>query len=203
MTNPQFWRSHRGTTGPEYRGLALSLDAAAVAGAGEEPYIKEAAAQTYRVNDPVYFDSDGKIAICTEATDNLNSAILGLAAKAASGTTDAPAYVMVIHPDDEYLMQVFHSTPASAVTAQNQLSTVRAIIKDESGNDTWHIDIENTAEGGGSALAKVSIVGFPEGETINGVESLIGDQYGWAIVKFLEFTIDTDDGSGLVRNLQG
>lgn len=202
LVNPVFWRSHRGTTGPEFRGLALSADAAAVAGAGEEPYIKETASQTYRIGDLVYLDTNGTVAIVTESTDTVDSPILGLAARAASGTTGAPAYVQVIHPDDEYLMQVFHATPASAVTAQTMLGVAGyPIIKDESGNDTYHIDLATTAESGDAALAKVRVVGFPD-RAPDGTVNTIGDTYGWCIVKFLEFTI-ASDGSPFTRNLQG
>lgn len=193
--NPRFWRSHRGVTGPEYRGDAV----ATVVGSGAEPYVKEAASQTYKVGEPVYFDSNGKIAICTKSGNNLNSAILGLAARPASGTTDMPAYVAVIHPDDEYIMQVYHSIQSSATTSQSQLGKTYRIIQ----NTTWHVDIENTTvEDATTALAKVQCVGFPEGERIDEVKSAIGDEYGWMIVKFVEFTIEADGGN-IVRNLQG
>lgn len=197
LVNPMYWRGSGGD-GPIHRGTALALGV----GGGENPTLKEAASQTYRVGDLVYLDSNGLVAIVTESTDTVNSEILGFAARAATGTTSAPAYVQIIRPEDRYLMQVFHATPASAVTNQNQLQDVFPIIKDENGNDTYHIDLATTAESSTVALARVRVVGFPENEIINGVKSAVGDTYGWAIVKFLEFSI-ASDGDPLVRILQG
>jgi hypothetical protein len=141
------------------------------------------------------------VAIVTESTDTVNSAILGQAARAATGVTGAPTYVQCWRPEDRYLMQVYHGTAASAVTALTQRGQVYSIIKDESGNDTYHVDIETDPESGTVALARVMVVDFPEGQIINGVLSTIGDLKGWVIVKPLEFSI-AEDGTPFTRILQ-
>lgn len=201
LVNPK-WHSSEDGHGPRFRGLALGEVATVIAGMGEETLLKETAAQTYRVGDIVYLDSNGTVAIVTESTDTVNSAILGQAAKPASGSTGEPAYVLVWRPEDRFLMQVFHGTPGSAVTAQTHMGGIFPIIKDESGNDTYHVDLATTAEDGSVALARVQVVGFPEGEYINGVKSTLGDTYGWVIVKPLEWSIGSD-GDPRVRVLQG
>ena len=196
LVNPIYWKSTN-NSGPLFRGVALSL----AAGGGENPTLKDAASQAYRIGDLVYVNTSGLLAIVTESTDTVDSPILGQAARAATGVTSASAYVLCWRPEDRFLMQVFHATPASAVTNQNQIGDVFPIIKDESGNDTYHIDLATTAESATVALARVQVVGFPEGEIINGVLSTVGDTYGWAIVKPLEFSIATD-GDPLTRTLQ-
>ncbi len=99
-------------------------------------------------------------------------------------------------------MNVFHSTPASSVTAQTQLGVTYGIILNDS---KWAVDIENTTiEDGSVALGKVTVVGFPtQGLNSAGkwVETTIGDTNGLVIVKFTPFTIGTD-GDPRTRNLQ-
>jgi hypothetical protein len=195
--NPIYWKS-TDNAGPIYKGYA----GPALTTGGENPTLKETASQSYRVGDLVYIDSNGTVAIVTESTDTVNSAILGQAARAATGVTGAPTYVQCWRPEDRYLMQVYHATPASAVTALTQRGQVYSIIKDESGNDTYHVDIGTTIEDGGDdALARVMVVDFPEGQIINGVLSTIGDLKGWVIVKPLEFSI-ASDGAPFIRILQ-
>jgi hypothetical protein len=195
--NPIYWKG-TSNSGPLFRGYG----GPALTTGGENTTLKETAGQTYRVGDLVYIDSNGTVAIVTESTDTVNSAILGQAAKAATGVTGAPAYVMCWRPEDRYLMQVIHGTAASAVTALTQRGQIYSIKKDESGNDTYHVDIETTTvEDGSIAIARVQVVDFPEGEIINGVLSTIGDLKGWVIVKPLEFSIGSD-GDPRVRCLQ-
>lgn len=196
--NPIYWKS-TDNSGPLFYGYGGPT----ITSGGENPTLKETASQTYRIGDLVYKDSNGTVAIVTESTDTVNSAILGQAARAASGNgvTQPPAYVQVWRPEDRFLMQVFHATPALAVTALTQNGLSYPIIKDENGNDTYHVDLATTGESGTVALMKVMVVGFPEGDIINGVVSTVGDTYGWVIVKPLEFTI-ASDGDPFTRNLQ-
>ena len=197
LVNPRY-RKGTNNSGPIFYGYGGPT----LTTGGENTTLKETAGQSYRVNDLVYVDSNGTIALVTESTDTVNSAILGQAARAATGVTGAPAYVMVWRPEDRFEMQVFHSTPASAVTALTQRGQIYSIKKDENGNDTYHVDIETTTlEDQNVAIARVQVVGFPEGEIINGVVSTIGDQYGWVIVKPLEWSIGSD-GDPRVRCLQ-
>jgi hypothetical protein len=170
-------------------------------GTGSMPYIKETASQSYAVGDLVYLDSNGTIAICTNTSQKLNSQILGQAARAASGTTGAPTYVQVIRPCDVFIMNVFHGTPASSVTALTQLGVVYGIFKHTTTSNRFTVDIQNTTvEDGTTALAKVRVVGFPTG-TYNGAVQAIGDTNGLVLVQFITFSIETDGGN-IVRNLQ-
>lgn len=196
LAQPRWFRNDLGAEGPMLRGHGVS----STVGDGEEPYIKETASQTYDVGDLVYLDSNGTIAICTTTSSKLNSAILGIAAKDATGTTGAPAFVHVIRESDVYVMNVLHSTVASSVTNQDQMGDVYGIILS---SGKWRVDIENTTvEDGATALARVKIVGFPVQTKHNNVVSTIGDTHGLVLVKFLPFSIATD-GSPFTRILQG
>jgi hypothetical protein len=173
-------------------------------GGPETTHIKETASQTYEVGDLVHKDSNGTIAICTTSSDKLNSAIAGSATKAATGTTGAQAFYRAIRPDDIWLMNVFHGTPASSVTALTQNGGIYGIFFT---SDTWVVDIENTTvEDASVALARVQVVGFPTGGWFPNssgtyVQSAIGDTNGLVLVKFLEFSIGSD-GDPRVRVLQ-
>jgi hypothetical protein len=167
-------------------------------GGPEANWFKETASQTYGIGDLLYLDSNGTVAICTNSSNKLNSAIAGIATKAATGTTGTAVHMKVIQPTDIYCMNVYHGTAASAITAQTQLGVSYGIILNSS---KWAVDIENTTiEDGTTALGKVTVVGFPV-YSPDGVRCAIGDTYGLVLVKFLPFTIATD-GSPFTRNLQ-
>lgn len=168
-------------------------------GGAEENYFKETASQAYGIGDLIYLDASlGTLSICTTSTNKLNSAIAGQATKAATGTTGAAVHFRVIRPDEVYVMNVFHSTLSSSVSAQAQLGNAYGIILNSS---KWAVDIENTTiEDGTTALGKVTVVGFPT-YSPDGVRCTIGDTHGLVLVKFLTFTIATD-GSPFTRNLQ-
>lgn len=176
----------------------------AIYGGPETTHYKETASQSYEVGDLVYIDSNGTIAICTNTSNRLNSAIAGLATKAATGTTGAQAFLRAIRPDEQFVMNVFHSTPATSVTNQDQVGDVYGIINT---SDIWAVDIENTTvEDGSVALAYVKVVGFPTGgwylnSSGNYVQSAIGDTNGLVVVQFLPLTIATD-GDPKTRILQ-
>lgn len=192
LVQPIFWKNSLGADS-----MLVGTAGTDTKDGGEEPLYKEAAAQTYKAGDLVYIDSSGLIAICTNAANRLNSEILGQAMKDATGTTDAPVYVRVIRPSDIYLMNVFHSTKASATITQTRLGEVYGIILN---SGKWHVDVENTTvEDATTALAKVRVIGFPS--RVNGVANAINDIYGFVAVQFLPFTIATD-GSPFTRNLQ-
>lgn len=172
-------------------------------GGSMEDYFIEDASQTYVVGDFVYINGDGEVAIATNTSSQLDSAIGGLAEKAATGTTGEVAEFLAIRPSDILVMNVFHSTPASSVTAQNQLTDVFGIILEDS---VWCVDIENTTvEDGSTALARCQVVGFPKGYFPNTdgklVESAIGDTNGKVLVKILPFSI-AGDGTPFTRILQ-
>ena len=177
-------------------------------GGPEEPYIYEAATQTYGVGDLVYVDSSGWIAICTLTGVRLNSAVAGIAVQAATNNASgavANTYLRAIRKDDIFAMNVFHATPASAVTAQNLLGTVRGVRKDTltqfgTSITAWGVDIENAVEGGADALARVKIIGFvqrglifeADGTVQTNKAVAIGDTYGLVLVQFLPWSAASD-----------
>lgn len=182
----------------------------------EENEYKETASQTYGVGDLVYLDTNGTVAICTTTAgatggNVLNSAVLGQAEKAATGTTGAQAVGHFIRPDDIYIMNIYHHTAASATSNQNQLGTVRGIQKTVSTDNTqsavvWAVDIENAVENTTLSNAYVQIVGFPKTGTLSDgtlTQSGAGpgDTYGLVYVKFLPYSI-ASNGSTFRRNLQ-
>lgn len=166
------------------------------------PFV-EAATQSFKQGDLIYLAAaTGKLAICTVNGSNvLDSAIAGIATKNAVGTLDTKVHFHVIRPDDLFAMNVYHATPASAITALTQLGLVYGIIRI---SNKWHIDIENTVEGGSDSLARVKIVDFLEKNPYDGgnfSRVAIGDIYGIAVVQFLPFSIG-NDGAPFQRILQ-
>jgi len=182
------------------------------AATGTESYLKETASQSWKINDLLYIDTNGTIAICTTSSNSLNSAIAGLALAKASGVTGQQVQLDVIRPDEIFQMSVWHSTAASAVTAQTNLTKIYRVRYDTAALPAgtagkWVVDIENTTtEDATTALAKVQVVRFYEGRaptTTAGVDVMcsIGDIYGRVLCKFVHQTARTD-GSNLVRNYQ-
>lgn len=185
---------------------------------GTENFFKETAGQTYTVGDLVYLDSNGTVALCTNSSNNLNSAIAGQAETPATGVTGAPVLIRAIRRDDIFRMSVWHSTAASAVLALTQLGVVYRVRYDTAAlvagtGGKWVVDIENTTiEDTTHALGKVQVVGFYQGEVFTNdspsksVQPSVNsgaftDIYGQVLVKFIDFTIETDGGN-IVRNLQ-
>lgn len=207
LIQPQFVNTTLNATEP--------LKFGGTAGASGFAYFKETASQTYLVDDLVYLDPNGTVAICTTtsgATNGnvLNSAVLGQADANATGVTGAQVSGHVIRPDDIYVMNVFHHTVGSAVSAQTQLGTVRGIRRTTGSDNTqgavvWAVDIENAVESSSVALAYVQIIGFPtQGLNSAGAPiqtAGIGDTYGLVYVKFLTYSFNTTI-NGFQRNLQ-
>lgn len=157
-------------------------------GGAEENFYKETASQTYKVNDLIYLDGNGTVAVCTVATtnsvDQLSSAVLGLASSAATGTTNTAVKFNAIAPNQTYIMNAFHPTKASAVFAQSDLGTLRNVCKSAAG--LWHVDVRNAVV---YTLPQVRIVGFPKaGLDTNGnyvSNAAVADVYGLAYVQFV------------------
>jgi hypothetical protein len=179
---------------------------------GTESYLKETASQSWKIDDILYVDTNGTIAIATNSTGKANSAFAGLALAKASGVTGQQVQLDIIRPDQVYVASVWHSTAASAVTVQTQLSGVYGLRYDTAAlpagtAGTWVVDIENTTvEDASNALARVQVVGFYEGRAPTATAGVdvtcsIGDIYGAVLVKFVPFSIATD-GSPSVRVLQ-
>lgn len=185
-----------------------------VHGGAMASYFKETASQSWVAGDLIYLDTNGTLAICTTSSNQLNSAIAGQALYSATGVTGTAVQFHPIRADEVYLMNVYHSTAASAVTAQTLLANnsgvgyavIRASDGSASGN-CWMVDIENTAnlEDATHNLARVKIVGFELQTAIdstgNQVVPALGDIYGLVKVQFLTFSI-ASDGTPFQRLLQ-
>lgn len=174
-------------------------------GPKEYPHWKETASQTYGVGDLLFIDTNGTIAICTVAANLLTSAVAGQALAAATGVTGAQVQLRMIRPDDLFMMNVFHTTPASAVTVQTNLLAVFGLRNDTvSGNGTnlWNVDLVNAVEGTNNRAAHVRVVDFglktPDGTTV----TLHTDVYAPVIVQFLPISIFNTNAS-VLRVIQG
>lgn len=181
------------------RSLVPSAPPLIVGGLEAQGYV-ETASQTYGVADLLYLDSNGTVAKCTvDGSARLNSKVLGLAEQAAVGTAGTPAKVRVLTPWDVVLMNVYHATLASSVTAQTQLGTVLPI---QLVNSIWRVDLTVASpEGNGVKQGYVTVVGFPT-TAPDGTKSTIGDTHGLVWVRFNEWTISAD-GVAQLRILQG
>jgi hypothetical protein len=78
----------------------------------------EAASQTFKKGQAIYLSS-GKVAAC--ATDAV--LIAGFACQDASGITDTEIAVAIAQPGTLFEMNIYHSTPASAITAVTDVGT--------------------------------------------------------------------------------
>lgn len=193
---------------PFWFGNTLNATCPLMVGGPEYPHFKETASQTWTKGDLIYLDSNGTLAVCTTSSSIMTSAVAGQALKAATGVTGTEVYFHAIRPDDLWVMNVMHDTPASAVTAQTQLGVVYGLRQDTvSGNGTliWSVDIQNTTvESTTVANARVQVVGFPLKNPFdagNLDRPAIGDIYGLVIVKFIPISIATD-GDPKVRVMQ-
>ncbi len=82
----------------------------------------EAASQSFKNGDPVYFAS-GKITVAV-AGSNLVDALLGFARNNATGVTDTPVLVRAILDGDVFVMNYKPSGGGSQATAQTLLGTL-------------------------------------------------------------------------------
>lgn len=175
----------------------------------EDPWLIETASQTFRAGDPVAIDANGTVALFAVST---TLGIAGFAQVAATGVTGAQTYLRVVRPDDLYVMNVFHGTPASAVTAQTQLGGVFALRVDTiSGNGTslWGVDIQAAVEGTNNKAAHVRIVGFPlkspvgESCTLSSANNPVGlDIYAPVLVQFLPSSFFNTSNASMLRVIQ-
>ena len=134
----------------------------------------EATTQDFDRGQLVYLDSDGKVA--EVADGNITAAFLGFAQADAIGTTDTALIrpVLAITEDDVWIVNCYHATAASALSARNMMDA-RWGLKIVSGK--LHLDME-LAEGSLETATAVNawcrIVGFVDP---------LGDQYGRVYVK--------------------
>ena len=79
----------------------------------------EAASQSFLAGYPVMRDATGGIVVWVDASEE----ILGFAEEDASGTTGTMIKVRVIRPGDVLVMNLYHATAASAVSALTDCGT--------------------------------------------------------------------------------
>ena len=139
------------------------------AGGNERPDIREfheASSQSFVYGDLVYLSSN-KVTVCGADP----AAILGIALKAATGTADSIIPVWVIHGSDEFLMNVYHATAASATFSdQSAIDTAYEINKYAAGK--WTIDIAATSS------TRVTVINYE-------ADSELGNLYMRCWVRFL------------------
>lgn len=126
-------------------------------GAGITGVFPEAASQSFKAGEFVYLVS-GKVTVCADDA----TSILGMAAHDASGTTNTNVIVYLAHPDNVFEANVYHSTPASAVTAITQVGVNYALQVD---SNKSYVDIEDTSH---DAFV---VIGISE-------KDAVGDVYG-------------------------
>lgn len=96
-------------------------------GGAEHPLVKETASQTYAAGAPVYYDSNGTIAVAT-ASSNVVAQLAGFAIAKATGTTGASVTYRPIKARDRYVMNCTNAGSAAA-TALTQIG------------DTYNVDV--------------------------------------------------------------
>lgn len=144
-------------------------------GGPERPNIKETASQSYAQGAPVYYDSNGTIAVAT-ASSNIVNPMAGFALAAATGTTGTAVRYAALREGDLYLMNVVGtSTTVTSLGQQGDktmfdLYTGNLLVAnvDASFDDTkpW-----------GTIVALYTIVGgFADGD-------VVGDTYGRVVVR--------------------
>jgi predicted RecA/RadA family phage recombinase len=132
---------------------------------GQIMMLPEAATQSFKKYEFVYLSS-GKVTACADDA----TTVAGIALTDASGTTDRQVTVYVPNHHCVFSMSVYHSTPASAVTAITLRGTACALQVD---SNKHYVDIEDT----GTASKHIFII------TDISPEHSVGDQYGRVYVK--------------------
>ena len=128
----------------------------------------EAAGQTYVVGDILQLASGGgQVSLAATAGNDFDSSsskrFAGIAVAAATGTTDAVAMVLVPMSEDAcILLPVEHATPASAVTAKNQVGDVY-VLTNISASEGWGVAIDTAS----NPTVKIMEIAEPIGE-LNG-----------------------------------
>lgn len=163
-------------------------------GSKDTKYV-EAASQTWKGGDLIFMDDANNFKICADDGTVLTGPIAGQAIEAASGTTGAKVFFAVIRPHDRFIMNVYHTTTASATTAKTQIGDHLPV---RHASSRWMADIETVGEDATTAKAVVKVVGFPLWHPLLNKQIAFGDVYGLVEVEVLEFTMATD-GSPQVR----
>jgi hypothetical protein len=144
-------------------------------------YFPEAATQTFKRGDFVTLSS-GKIAVAVAYTTGdpvaSGTQILGMVDADATGVTDTSLPVVIADDHTEFLINVFHPTPASAVPAVAGNGVNYELFRDNlgGGHEAFGMDISETTD------TKVTQVQIYQGK--DGIET--GVQYGRVWVKVMQ-----------------
>jgi hypothetical protein len=101
-------------------------------------HYQESAGESFEQGQFVKLDSSGQLTACADD----DQVILGMALAGASGTQGNDIPVVLAQDGTGFIMNVYHSTPASALSAVNQLDGEYNLEVD---SNRCYVDIENTA----------------------------------------------------------
>lgn len=169
-------------------------------GGPEQPLFVEGTTQSWGVGDFIYQNGASNLQICTvNGSNQMTSQVGGQAKVKAVGTAGTQVHFPIIRTDDEFIMNVYHGTPASAITALTQIGTPRALVRI---NGIWMVDIENAVEGSANSLARVLVTDIPPLVTASGGTNAVGDTYGFVKVSFLATSMALTGTLAATRVLQ-
>ncbi len=154
----------------------VSGKAAITKGGKEYPNIKETASQSYAAGAPVYYDSNGTIAIAV-AGSNLVAQIAGFALKAATGTTGEPVFYRPMLPGDLYVVNLAGSS--TVITALTQVGDLINFDM-SSGLLVGNLDSAVDTNVAGIVVGLYTVAGgYADGDTV-------GDTNGRLIVRIMD-----------------
>lgn len=155
-------------------------------GAPEEPWLVEAAAQTYKAGAFVKLDGSGNVAVWDAGTNAQPH--FGQAQRDATGVTGtAVKNVFATRRHDVFAMNLYHATAASAKTAITQVG-VRYRVIVQAG--IFCVDLANTTiEDATHGYPWVKVIGFADPANVG------ADIYGVALVVFGAQVAESDGGS--------
>lgn len=167
-----------------YLGSSINKERAFRGGPETDLYV-EASAQTYLAGDLIFMNGASNVAVCAvNGSSQSNGQIGGQAGLSATGVAGTNVRFPIIRPDEEFQANVYHATPASAITAKTQIGSAFALVR-IAGN--WYVDIQNAVEGSANALARVIVTDIPK--RAFGAVNAVGDQYGFVVCQFLPLSL--------------
>jgi len=128
-------------------------------------YFPEGSNQSFKKGEFVYLDSNGYLVVCPSDS----AKIAGMALADASGTQGTAIPIAVAEPGTRFVLNVYHSTAASAVTNKNQVGKKYGLYRDTS-NYRHYVDLTDTSN------TRLVVVDLYPGDNE-------GDQYGRLIVE--------------------
>jgi hypothetical protein len=152
-------------------------------GGRQFPNIKETASQTYAQGAPIYYDTNGTIAVAVAGSNKVDK-LAGFALEAASGTTGQPVRYRPLRVGDRLLMNLKgSSTTTTALTLLDDLCNF-----DLHTGNLLCANPDSATTDGSKVLGKIVEIytvagGYQDGDAI-------GDTYGRVIVQIMScFTL--------------